>query len=229
MRTVFACLILIMGTIPASSQCNTFYQFEEGSAWEMDNYNAKGKLSGKTKQTIKSLTGNSTSFKASVNSVVFDAKGKEVMNTELDFDCEDGTVHVDMRNFVNEDQMKAFQSYELEFEGENLEVPGSLSVGQSLDNGQMTLTASNSPIPMAMEVTVTNRKVVAKESVTTPAGTFECYKITSDLSITTKMAIKMTLDFSTAEWLAPKVAVVKSESYRKGKLQGYSVLTNTTK
>jgi hypothetical protein len=218
-----------MGTIPASSQCNTFYQFNEGSSWEMDNFNSKGKLSGKTKQTIKSLTGNANSFKATVNSVMFDAKGKEVMNTDLDFDCEDGTVRVDMRNFVNEDQMKAFQSYELEFQGENLEIPNNLSVGQMLNNGKMTLTASNSPIPMAMEIAITNRKVVAQESVTTPAGTFECYKITSDLSVTSKMAIKMTLDFSTVEWLAPKVAVVKSESYRKGKLQGYSVLTSTTK
>lgn len=229
MRTVFAFLILLISTIPASSQCNTFYQFEEGSAWEMDNFNAKGKLSGKTKQTIKSLTGNANSFEATVNSIMIDAKGKEVMNADLKFDCENGTVHVDMRNLVNEDQMKAFQSYEMELEGENLEVPSSLSVGQSLDDGQMTLTASNSPIPMAMEVTVTNRKVVAKESVTTPAGTFDCYKITSDLSVTTRMAIKMNLEFSTIEWLAPKVAVVKSESYRKGKLQGYSVLTSTTK
>ena len=82
----------------------------------------------------------------------------------------------------------------------------------------------NSPIPMTMNISITNRKIVGKESVTTPAGTFECDKITSDLTVETKMAIGFTLSFSTVEWLAPKVAVVKSESYKKGKLQGYSLL-----
>jgi hypothetical protein len=33
------------------------------------------------------------------------------------------------------------------------------------------------------------------------------------------------MEFSAIEWLAPKAAIVKSESYKKGKLQGYTLLT----
>jgi hypothetical protein len=76
-----------------------------------------------------------------------------------------------------------------------------------------------------MTVTITDRKVVGKESVTTPAGTFDCFKITSNSTIKTKTVVGITMEFSAIEWLAPKAAIVKSESYKKGKLQGYTLLT----
>lgn len=221
---VLILLLLIIGLTKGFAQCNVFYQLEAGSMWEMENFNAKGKLTGKNAQKVIAFDGNSDSFTAKINSVISDEKGKEVMHGDLDFSCNNGTMIIDMRNFVSEEQMKAFESYELKIEAENLEVPNSLSVGESLKDGVMTVTAMNSPIPMTMNISITNRKIVGKESVTTPAGTFECYKITSDLTVETKMAIGFTLSFSTVEWLAPKVAVVKSESYKKGKLQGYSLL-----
>lgn len=225
MRNLIYVVVLLAFSGNGFAQCNEFYQFKEGSEWEMESYDAKGKLSGTNRQKVISYQGSSNSFTAKVHSTVMDKKGKEVMQGDLDFKCQDGTMIIDMRNFINEEQMKAFQNYEMQMQGENLEVPNTISVGQTLKDGSITMTAANSPIPMNMSVSITDRKVVGKESITTPAGTFDCYKITSNSTVKTKMAIGMTIEFSTIEWLAPKVAVVKSESYRKGKLQGYSLLT----
>jgi len=218
--------MLLMGPHPGIAQCNAFYQLDEGSAWEMENFNAKGKATGKNVQKVTSFEGNGNSFKASVNSVMFDGKGKETMHGDLDFTCEEGTMMIDMRNFVSAEQMKAFENYELKLESENLEIPNGLSVGQSLKDGSMTITTINAPIAMTLSVTITDRKVTGREPVTTPAGTFDCYRIASNLTIHTKMAIGITLNFSTVDWLASKVAVVKSESYKGDKLQGYSILTS---
>jgi hypothetical protein len=67
-----------------------------------------------------------------------------------------------------------------------------------------------------------NRKVEALESITTPAGTFECYKLTYDMEI--KSMIKMTV--KATQWVARNVGAVKTESFDKnGKLVGYSLLT----
>lgn len=226
MRTFCILLITFSATVSNFAQCNEFYQLTAGSEWVMESYDAKGKMTGRNEQKVISFESQANSFIATVHSVIYDKKGKEVMQGNLDFKCEKGTMVVDMRNFINEEQMKMFQSYEMQVEAENLEVPSNLSVGQSLKDGSVTMTASNSPIPMNMSVTITERKVEAKETVTTPAGTFESYKITSKSIVNSKMGIGMTFEFTTIEWLAPKVAVVKSESYKKGKLQGYTLLTS---
>lgn len=225
MRVLLIIVGTFLGVTAGIAQCNQYFQLAEGNEWEMESYNAKDKVTGRQIQKVTNFSGSSDSFTAIVQSTMLDKKGKEVMKGDLEFKCQDGTMVIDMRNFINEEQMQAFQNYEMQVEAENLEIPNTLSVGQSLKDGAVTITATNSPIPMNMAVNITDRKVVGKESITTPAGTFDCFKITSTSIVKTKMGIGMNFNFSTIEWLAPKVAVVKSESYKNGKLQGYTLLT----
>ena len=76
---------------------------------------------------------------------------------------------------------------------------------------------------MSMDMDITNRKVEGKESVTTPAGTFECYKISYDMF--SKMSI-MKMNFKNIEYLSENSGVVRTESYRSnGSLMSYTVLT----
>jgi hypothetical protein len=112
----------------------------------------------------------------------------------------------------------------MKVEGENLEYPSTLSVGQSLKDGTITVTAENSPMPINITLNILNRKVEAKETITTPLGTFETFKITSNSVMKTKMGISMTMEYESTEWLAKDVGVVKSESFRKGKSMGYTLL-----
>jgi hypothetical protein len=69
---------------------------------------------------------------------------------------------------------------------------------------------------------VFNRKVEAVENLTTPAGTFECYKISYDIA--TKMMVNVKA--KATEWYSNGVGMVKSETYSTdGKLIGSNVLT----
>jgi hypothetical protein len=228
-KTTTTILVLLFLFQLGWSQCNEFYQIDNGSAWEMEHYNGKGKLAGKNQQSVTSFTKSGDGFNATVHSVTYNEKGKELAQGDLEMKCTGGTIYMDMRNFISEDQMKALGSYELKVESENLEIPSSLAVGQSLKDGSVVLTATNSPMPMKMTVNITNRKVEGKESITTPAGTFECYKITSKAIFKNQMGIAVTFEFSSIDWLAPKVGLVKTESYNKnGKLNGSTVLTKRT-
>ena len=231
MKKLFYYSIFVFASITtAKAQCNEYYVLQEGSEWEYETFNPKGKLSAKNQQKVIAFSTNSDGYVATVNSAMFDEKGKEVMKGDLEFKCDNGTMFLDMRNFISEEQLKAFSSYEMKVEATNLEVPSTLSPGEKLGDGSVTITATGAPFRMQLKVTITDRKVEAKESVTTPAGSFDCFKITSKMTMENQMGVKITVQTSNIEWIAPKVGTVKSESYnnKNGKLASYTVLSKRT-
>lgn len=216
-------LFLLFVLSQAIAQCNEYFQFEQGTEWEMYHYNDKDKLTGKMQQKVTALDRTATGFNAKVHSVSYNAKNKEQAQTDIIYSCENGTLFIDMRNFIAEEQLKPFENFEMKVDAKNLEIPKKLEVGQSLNDANATITALNAPFPLKLSVDITNRKVAGKESITTPAGTFECFKITSNSTFKSIV----TAQFSTTDWLAPRVGIVKSEVYNKnGKLLSYSILSS---
>ena len=225
MKKILSTLFLSLLSFYTFSQCE-FYALEKGSEWEMENYNAKDKLGSRTSQKVTEYSGSSSGFTAAINTLMTNEKGKELAKGNLEMKCDNGTLYMDMKSFVSEDQIKALGNYETKVEASALEIPNKLSVGQSLKDASISVTAVGAPMTIKMTVNITNRKVAGQESITTPAGTFNCYVITSNMDMKNQMGINMNLHFTAKEWIAPKVGVVRSESYDKnGKLQGYSILT----
>jgi hypothetical protein len=223
-------LILVFSMAYASSalaQCNDYYHMQQGTAWAYETLDAKGKTQGKNQQVVKAYAQTPTGFKATINSVMTNEKGKKLMEGDLEMTCDNGTIIMDMRRFIPEEQMKAMGNFEMKIESENLEVPSKLTVGQALKNGSITMNASNSPVPMKMMVEITDRKVEAKETITTPAGIFECYKISSKSTIENQMGMTMKFEFTNIEWITEKVGMVKSELFDKnGKSNGTTILVS---
>jgi hypothetical protein len=76
-------------------------------------------------------------------------------------------------------------------------------------------------------VKIFNRKVEAKEDITTPAGNFTCYKISYDMESSTKvMGMNNKVNLKGVDYVSEGTGVVKTESYnKKGSLSSYSLLT----
>jgi hypothetical protein len=128
-----------------------------------------------------------------------------------------------MSNFVPAESMTGFENMEVDVQMDQLEYPSSLSVGSTLKDASITITTQNSPIPMKMEVNITDRKVEGKEMVTTPAGTFDCYKISYNTS--SKMMIAK-MNYFSIEYLSENSGAVKTETYKSnGNLVGYTLIT----
>jgi len=73
---------------------------------------------------------------------------------------------------------------------------------------------------------VFNRQVVGEETITTPAGTYDCKKVTFDFS--SKFGI-INIKGTGVEWYYNDAVIIKSESYnKKGKLIGYHQITMYT-
>ncbi len=219
-KILFTSLVLILAlSSEISAQCNQFYNFKDGGLWEITNFSANDKKESRQLNTIKSLTTTDTGWEAMVNMQSFDKKDKLAFEKDVDMGCADGVISLNMERFFPEETMKAFKDMNMSIETENLEIPSSLSVGDELKDASLKLSGD---IPFTMEVRVTNRKVVGKETITTSAGTFECFKIT--YTVVSKSIMNM--ETSGADWIAENVGMVRSENYAKnGKLSSYSLLT----
>lgn len=220
--------VFLLGTTNLFSQECVFYSpVEKGTVLKHSNYDKKDKLTGTSIQTVIDNYVKEGVQTVKIRNEYQDVEMDSVFMTELEMKCKDGRYYVDMESYIGESTLTPYSNMETTFEVENMTIPAELKTGDILDNGRVTVVVSNNGMKiMTISVNISNRKVEAKEDITTPAGTFECYKISYDIS--TKMLI--TIKASTVEWYAKNVGVVKSESYnKKGKLTGYTVLTEFQK
>ena len=223
-------LLLSALTIQAYSQCNNYYNFREGAEYEVSHYTEKGKMTGKSISQVLSVEESGSVFKALIRGKYFDEKGKELTSNDFEYICEDGILKMDMSQFVPEELYKD-TGINFEMEGAYLEIPDNLEVGQSLKDGmiegKMEMEGNPAMAAMTMTIRILNRKVDSKESITTEAGTFSCFKISYNLESTTKvMGINTNVNLKGIDYMAEGIGVVKTEAYnKKGNLTGYSLLT----
>lgn len=214
MKPFLLLLIISSGLISFSQDCSNFYYLQYNKIIEMAITNSKGKESGKNIYTITDVkkSGNITS--SIVSSEFIDSKGKSINKSVNNIKCENGIMKMDMKIFIPSAQQEQMGNGTANASDVYLEYPASMAAGDNLKDGQFTINSqTGGGMNSSIEVSITERKVEAKESVTTTAGTWECFKITSKNRITTKIAgIGIPIKSDVTEWFAPGFGVVKTES-----------------
>jgi len=212
----------MIATTTAQTGCSKFYPFKEGTKAEITNYNKKGKKAGTIEYTILNRKQTTDGEIATMKSSVKDEKGKLIVETDYDITCDGNKISVDYKSMVSPMMMEQFKNVDYDITGTDLEIPNNLSVGQSLPDANMKMNINMAGINMDMELLITDRKVTGKESVTTPAGTFECFIITSNMSA--KMGVEKISNIK--QWIAEGVGMVKQEDYdSRGNVNSNSLLT----
>lgn len=222
MKKILVLSAFLIFSLTSFAQCNQFYKIKEGTYWHTTNYEAKGKLLGKTIQKVKAYEETSNGFKATLEITSEDKKGEQTFTGSSTITCEDGIIYFDMNDMFPEEQMQSMQEFEITVDGTNLQLPKDLKVGEFLKDAEISMHIEATPIKMNFKINVTDRKVEAKEELNTPAGKFECFKISQKIYMKTLGKMEM----SSKEWYSVEVGMVKSESYnKKGKMTGYTILT----
>lgn len=218
MLTIAASLMVSRG-----QECAFYFPRTEGAEVELTSYNASDKIQGRNVQKITSVKNTPEGTVATIRSTAFDAKGKQTTESTLEVRCKDGIFYFDLESLLGNTGMAQAEGMEMSIAGENLQLPSSLKPGDMLKDANVQMNMSSGGIPvMNMSVLITNRKVEAKENLTTPAGTFECYKISYD----TESKMGFVIKTKGVQWYAQEVGLVKAENYdAKGKLTGYELLT----
>lgn len=232
MKKSFLLLAILFASVKSYSQCNNFYSIKEGTLFELENYNAKDKKEGRILNKVTNYSESGNGFTATINSTVFDKKDKESVQGDYTISCNNGVVLIDMKKFIPEETLKSMGDAEIEITGDNLELPSNLAVGQTLKDGTVELKiSSQQPIGSSTVISIKDRKVEAKETVATPAGSFDCYKISYNInSKINMMGININNSMRAEEWVSAGVGTVKTLSYNaRGALIGYTVLSRFEK
>lgn len=211
----------------AQDICQSMLFLKKGTNLEYTSYDKKDKLTGSQSMNVIDVTTEGQAVISTIRSEIKDKKGKPVNESTVNFKCENNTFYVDLRNYMDPSVYSSMSEMELSWEGDDASFPGTLKEGMNLDDAKITMEARmNGMKIMTMNMEIKNRKVEAREKITTPAGTFDCYKITYDTFL--KAVVKR--EYRTTIWFSQEAGTVKSENYdKKGKLDSSTLLTKFNK
>lgn len=194
-------------------------------------YDKNGKENGKQTWNITEVKKDGAGYSSAVNYMFVNEKGKEISKGTATYKCNGGVLSADMKMNIPQEQMDT-KNMEARVEETYVEYPASMSPGQALKDAEFKMELYNkASLGQTTTFKETGRKVEGTESVTSPAGTWEAYKITYDGQIKTVITIiPIAFNFKATEWFVPGFGLVKSETYSKnGKLIGSTLVTSIKK
>lgn len=211
MKIIFSLLIAIT-SVTCYAQCDYFF-FQNNKTITLGIFDKKGKEDGKVVYKVSDVKKSGGTSSAYLQSEIIDKKGKSMGGGKGNMQCKNGYLMMDMKMLINPQQMKQLNDVDVEGKGKFLEYPASISVGETLKDAKFDMDMDmGNGLMVNMNMEITNRKVDAKESVTTPAGTWTAYKISYNSKTVMNMGISVPMKLQMTEWFVPNFGVVKSES-----------------
>jgi hypothetical protein len=206
-------LLLLAGSPGFAQQCGNYFFLQSNKTIEMSISNKKGKDVGKLVYVISNVATKGSVTTGTVNSEFIDKNGKSASKATNSIQCDNGSLMMDMKMFIPSAQMEQMGDVSGSGSASYLEYPSVLKEGDALKDASFSMDfKSTSGIGGHISMDMTNRKVQGKESVTTPAGTWDCYKITYHSKMIFKIGIGIPMNADVTEWYAPGFGVVKTES-----------------
>lgn len=220
---VFLALTGLFSISAIAQGCDAYFPTKKNTELTFTHFDKKNKPTGSTSNKINDIVSNAQGMEVAVSSIYTDAKGKPAAVVDYTALCKGEKLYIDMKSMMAPESMAMFKNTKIDIEGDYLELPNTLTAGQTLPDAKMSVTFSgDSPIKMKFDLDIKDRKVDGKEKVTTDAGTFDCYKI----SFTSVVKTIMTIETKSVSWYAKGIGMVKQESYdRNGVLSNSMVLT----
>jgi hypothetical protein len=235
MKSLFALCVLLFLSFAMSAQNCSGYYYLSSSEVQMTTYDKKGNESGKITYTISGVAKTNNTTSANFVSQMVDEKGKKLSSSAGIYKCSGDNLYIDARVSMPQEQMAAYKDMEVKANEAFIEYPAGVQSGQSLKDANVKMEVHNKgSIFSVLTLDATNRKVAGKESITTPAGTWECWKITYDgrfrATIGGPSGIGVPFNFKAIEWFAPGFGIVKTETFNKNeKLLGSTLITSVKK
>jgi len=213
-KTLLLGSLLSIMLFPAIAQdCKNYYYLQNNKTIEMTIYNKKGVANGKQVYTVSEVKSSGGGITGTVNSELFDKKGKSMAKGHSEIECTNGSMMIDMKMLLPSAQQEQFAKAKVKADKIYIEYPATMKAGDQLKDATLNMTIDNNGMTQTVNMVVSDRKVEGKESVTTTAGTWECFKLSYKSKITVKtMGIGIPINIEGTEWFAPGFGIVKTES-----------------
>jgi len=201
-------ICLLAATKLLAQDCSQFVYMQKGKTIEMTCFNQGGKVMWKIVNFISDVSAANGTTTATAVTESFDANGHSKGKGNALYKCTGGAFVVDLN--ANTPQTPGAK-----FTANDMEYPAHMTVGEHFDDitTQLTMTDGTGR-KMNMTNKITNRTVVDKESITTPAGTWEALKITYTQTTTMDSSIGMPPRTSViTQWYVPNFGIVQYTAY----------------
>src|SRR5699024_9513853 len=224
-------------TMISSSACNDSLWFKQGAYFEYEQEVASNNHTSQMRAIGVSQRGGQTASEILASQQTDEGPVEFTLNYVCDGDnfyldmsamSEQIMQQIDMNSSDNDAQVKeALDSAEFNVSDGFTAIPKVLYPGMRLPDASLSFTMNVSGMEMVVNSDVTDRIVVAKEAVTTKAGTFECMKIQSTTTVTMNMMGRYMNTGSTTDyvWMTPEVGVVKQETHSNNKVDYRMILS----
>lgn len=225
----FILMLLLAGSLSAQD-CAGYYYLLNNAQVEMTMYDGSNAAVGKTVYKVSNVQKEATGTTSNFTATVFDKSDKMITTSQGTFKCGGDGIALDMK--IGMPSLSQLKDLKMEAKTTNafLNYPANMQVGQELKGGTFEMAGNMGGMDIGIAYTVSNRKVVGKEKVTTPAGSWNCYKINYNLSFKMQMlGNSVPMDLTATEWFAPGFGMVKTVSYREGKEAGSTMITSFKK
>ena len=229
MKTILSIFVVFLST-SAFCQCHPYFVIKEGVKSTYDFYNSKNKLASRSTNEFKNVSDTGGKVTATMLMQLIDPKKGDVVTTsQSQWTCDGGVVRfsMDALNISGADMSTA--GMDVSVEGDEMDIPSDLKPGQVLNDVTYHITMKMSGINvMDRNYFIKNRKVEKEESITTPAGTFNCVKINYTTQTSGKSG-DMSKPMLTSIWYSKDVGMVKVENYKDDKVANSQILTKLEK
>jgi hypothetical protein len=209
------------------NDCDAYYLTSKGSVAEYKFYDAKGQVSASTRNEVKDISANGANVNVDMESTVTDKKGNLVGTSNFSVTCSAEEVKIDIRGFISPEISRQSIEAEMVVSGDGMSFPRNAQVGQKLKDSNNEMKFKMGIISMSTKIFIHDYIVEAKESVSTPAGTFETLRS----SYVSDVKSVISASSKTVVWMAKGVGIVKQESYnvKTGKLESKMELASLKK
>ncbi|MFW6248819.1 MAG: hypothetical protein ACOC4J_03515 [Bacteroidota bacterium] len=228
MRKFFLINLVLFFALTVSAQdCSFYIPLEEGKGFQYENYNKKDKFQSKNDIEIVAVGKVTNGTEAIMAAKSYDKKDKLLFEGEYGIICTGNELLIDMQSLINPAMMEGFSDMEVSISSMDIVIPENPKIGDKLPDAEMEIKVNTGDMTISeMVISMKNRVVEARETITTPAGTFDCIKLTYENHMDTKaMGISRNVVTKVSEYYAPEVGNVKSEFFdQKGNLDSYNLL-----
>ncbi|GBU21627.1 hypothetical protein R80B4_01525 [Fibrobacteres bacterium R8-0-B4] len=224
MKKISLVLITILMFVQIVSAEDVFFPSKKGMVLTTANFNAKGKLEGYIRMSVKDVTGsydNGTIVYTvqALNKKMQPEKPKETP-PRFAAPIAGGVIELSMEPWAALSGGK-----DIQITGTQMVMPSKLEPGDKIKDSNVSMTLSMAVGKVTADVATIGQKCTGIETVTVPAGTFECRKVERKSVTEADMVVKITRVDKSTVWYARGIGAVKSLTYdENGKLKASSEL-----
>lgn len=212
----------------AVSACAGLALFQPGAEIVTAVYNDKGEEM--SKQKVKVLNVKEKNGISTANCVGQELRTGATDNdapSHFEYQCDGKNIFFSISSLFNQDKKKK----ETGVNASLISFPIAVKEGQTLPDARGFINTTKGDKQASMKYVFRNRKVGAREKLTTPAGTFNCYPVSNNVEVELDLPgmdekakemmkqMQKIMKMSMTTWISPELGIVKMEMYVNGELK----------